>query len=109
MIAHIDKSTQKEQSIPDHLKETGELAWIIGIPLRIPHLAKLTAYFHDLGKWRIRFESYLRAAVENPQSAVRGSVNHSSAGAVYIHRRFNKNGELEKTTVQVICTAILLP
>ena len=64
MIAHIDKSTHKEQSIPDHLKETGELAWIIGIPLRIPHLAKLTAYFHDLGKWRIRFESYLRAAVE---------------------------------------------
>lgn len=107
MIAHIDKSTHKEQSIPDHLKETGELAWIIGIPLRIPHLAKLTAYFHDLGKWRIRFESYLRAAVENPQSAIRGSVNHSSAGAVYIHRRFNKNGELEKTTVQVICTAIL--
>ena len=42
MIAHIDKSTYKEQSRPDHLKETGERAWIIGIPLRIPHPVSYT-------------------------------------------------------------------
>ncbi|WP_343248602.1 CRISPR-associated helicase Cas3' [Diplocloster hominis] len=107
MIAHINKDTKEEQSVSAHLKETGELAWKIGIPLRIPHLAKLTAYFHDMGKWRIRFENYLRTVIENPQSIKKGSVNHSSAGAIYIYRRFYKKGEHEKLTAQLICTAIM--
>ncbi|NLL77558.1 MAG: CRISPR-associated endonuclease Cas3'' [Clostridiales bacterium] len=106
MIAHIDKKTGKEQAVLEHLEETARLAEIIGSELHIGHLAYLTALLHDLGKWRKRFEDYLRAAVSGKKGAYRGSVNHSSAGAVYIYRRYYKGERIERLTAQLISMAI---
>lgn len=107
LTAHINQNTKEEQSVQAHLEGASRHAEVIGGPLHIKYLAKLTAYLHDLGKSRQMFNRYIHQAVENPDSVRRGSVNHSSAGAIYVYQRYY-HGELpEKITAQLIADAIL--
>lgn len=108
MIAHIyPDNPAKEQTVQEHLRETAGLAEDIGMPLGVGKLAYLTALYHDLGKFRLKFEQYLRHSILSGNKKARGSVNHSSAGAIYIYRRYYKNNDLQKLTAQLICEAIL--
>lgn len=107
MIAHIQMDPKRIQTVEEHLKEVGQIAGKLGEPLRMGNLAYLAGVFHDLGKWRKRFSDYLEKAVENPGSVRRGEVNHSSAGAIYIYRRYYYGDEIRRLTAQLIATAIL--
>lgn len=107
MIAHIREDTNQEQPIIEHLQNVAEIAELLGAPLNMGNLAYITGMFHDLGKWRKKFEDYLREAVAHPERARRGEVNHSSAGAIYIYRRYFHGDELHRLTAQMIATAIL--
>lgn len=93
MIAHIQGQTGREQTVLEHLENTARLAGQIGESLNMGNLAYLTALLHDLGKWRDRFDKYLRDAAAGRPSARRGSVNHSSAGAIYIYERYYEKPE----------------
>ena len=106
-IAHINAETKEEQTIPEHLKNVAELAWRLGQPLKMRNLAYLAGLFHDIGKWRKKFEQYLRAALINPNSVSKGDVNHSSAGAVFLYRRYYHGDELHRLTAQLIAVAVL--
>ncbi|MEF9939334.1 MAG: CRISPR-associated helicase Cas3' [Clostridium sp.] len=106
MIAHINEQTGEEQTVIQHLLGTAEIAEHLGHPLRVGSLSRVTALLHDLGKFRSAFEVYLRAAVKDSKSVKRGSVNHSSAGAIYIQDKYFCNGEVEQYTAQIIAVAI---
>lgn len=108
MIAHIKPGNPEvEQTILDHLEETAQVAKRLGTPLRIGCLAYLAGLFHDLGKFRKEFERYIRATVYEDSKRNQKTLNHSSAGAIYIYQRFYKGSEIEKLTAQLICEAIL--
>lgn len=107
MISHIHPITKQEQPLVDHLECTSRIAEEIGKRQSLQYLSKITGYFHDLGKARVRFDQYIIQAAENPSSAVRGSVNHSSAGAVYIYQRYYRDKPEHKLTAQLIGEAIL--
>lgn len=107
MIAHIHPDTNQEQSIISHLEGTAKYAKQIGSQLGMENLSYLTALFHDMGKFRLKFAQYLKNAFYNEERQVRGNVNHSSAGAIYIYQRYYKNNGLQKLTAQMICEAIL--
>jgi CRISPR-associated endonuclease/helicase Cas3 len=108
MIAHIHPDNPaKEQTVQEHLEETANLAKQIGIPLGMGNLAYITASFHDLGKFRNIFKQYLTEAVSSGNKKARGSVNHSSAGAIYIYQKYYKGDFIHKLTAQLICEAIL--
>lgn len=111
MIAHLIKSSQqnpqKEQTVFDHLTGTARIAFDLAYPLTIGSLSVLAAILHDLGKWRKAFETYIRRSVLDDKFNGRGSVNHSSAGAIYVYRRYYKGEEIQKLTAQLISTAIL--
>lgn len=106
MIAHINEQTGEEQSVTEHLRSTARIAENLGRPLAITALARITALLHDAGKFRKAFEIYLRAAAVNPKSVKRGSVNHSSAGAIYLYDRYFHGSYEERLTAQMISTAI---
>lgn len=108
MIAHIKPGNpDMEQTIPDHLEETAQVAKRLGTPLGIGCLAYLAGLYHDLGKFRKEFERYMRSAVSECDKKKQKKINHSSAGAIYIYQRFYKGSQTEKLTAQLICQAIL--
>lgn len=106
MIAHISKESGKEQTVEEHLENTARLARHLGQPLGMGNLSWLTGIVHDLGKWRKAFEEYIRASASGKKTA-KGSVNHSSAGAVFIYQRYYQGKPVEKLTAQLICQAVL--
>lgn len=110
MIAHIlinpDEYSIKEQTVLEHLEETARIARKLGEPLNIGSLAYLAGLFHDLGKWRKAFESYIRNAVCNANK-IKENLNHSSAGAIFIYQRYYKNDAIQKLTAQLIAYSIL--
>lgn len=107
MIAHIDQENSREESVQTHLEEVSRIAFKLAEPLNIGYLARLAGLLHDLGKWRKRFEQYLRDAVSGSQKARKGKVNHSSAGAIYIYRKYYDGGHIQRLTAQMIAVAIL--
>lgn len=108
MIAHIHPdNTLKEQSVQQHLEEISKIAERFGKLIGMGCIAYITALYHDLGKWRKEFECYIRASATGNKGRAKGSVNHSSAGAIYIYRRYYKGSPLQKLTCQLICEAIL--
>lgn len=70
------------QSLPDHLtavaKRAGEMAAAFGAS----DWAHTAGLWHDLGKYSLAFQNYLRAAASNSTPAgVMEKIDHSSAGA----------------------------
>ena len=90
-----------------HLIHTANNARVLSASLNMGNLAYLTGFFHDLGKWRLRFKEYLEAAVLHPDSVRRGEVNHSSTGAIYVYRKYYHGDRLHRLTAQLISVAIL--
>lgn len=108
MISHINPDDPKiVQTVPEHLEGTAKLAERMGVDLGMGCLAYITGLYHDLGKWRVRFERYIKASVSGESGASRGSVNHSSAGAIYIYQKYYNGSLSQKLTAQLISEAIL--
>lgn len=108
MIAHIDmENNGRVQTVEEHLEDTAALAGSIGKTFGVESLSWLAGCFHDLGKWRKAFELYIRESESQNIKAIKGKLNHSSAGAVFLYRRYYKGGGLQRLTAQLLCVAIL--
>lgn len=107
MIAHINAETRAEQTVLSHLQGTAALSEKLACPLGMGNLAYLTGLLHDLGKWRKKFEDYIRTAIDHPEKVRKGEVNHSSAGAIYVYQRYYKGDKLQRLTAQLMAEAIL--
>ncbi len=106
-VAHINPTTQKEQSVTEHCQNVGEYCKCFGAKIGIQETAALAGYFHDFGKDKKEFEEYLRHSIANPKDySQRGKVNHSSAGAKYIFENYYNNDVLQKLTAQMLAMAI---
>lgn len=110
MIAHMlinpDDNSYQEQTVLEHLEGTAKIARDLGESINIGSLSYLTGLFHDLGKWRKAFEEYINDVTNNVHKT-KGTLNHSSAGAIFIYQRYYKNDTLQKLTAQLIAYAIL--
>lgn len=108
MLAHINPNNPEQiQTVQEHLEGTAGIAKCLGSPLGMGALAYITGLLHDLGKWRKRFEQYIKTSVTPKTGKVKERVNHSSAGAIFIYQRYYKESPLQKLTAQLICEAIL--
>lgn len=109
MLAHILISSDgnaKQQTVLEHLNGVAEIARQLGEPLNLGSLSYLAGLFHDLGKWRKAFEVYIKDTANNAMK-VKTTLNHSSAGAIFIYQRYYKNDSIQKFTAQLIAYSIL--
>ena len=82
--AHI-RETGERQTVREHCRNTAALAAAALRPLGLEKSAYLAGLLHDAGKNKKEYAQYLSEAVSGG-NAVRGSVNHTFAGAVsYTH------------------------
>lgn len=90
------------QSLRDHLLNTQKLAEQYGKELGISHMTGLAAVLHDLGKYRPEFQEYIR----HQGSHKRGSVDHSSFGAMFIRQYLDnylkQHTSSDKKTVRLV-------
>lgn len=77
LIAHSTNSRGLEHSLRSHLKNVSDVMVDFAKNPLYEDIFKLTGLLHDIGKYQIAFQKYLR------EGGKRGSVPHASLGASY--------------------------
>lgn len=119
LFAHFrekDKDHKEPQYLWEHLTEASELAKGFASKIGLSKSGQILGLLHDLGKASEAFQNYLLSSegILNPDSddhyvdhaALKGKIDHSTAGAQIIYNRlWNKGGE-ERIVAQVLSLAI---
>ena len=89
-IAHVKQNSNGEwitHSLEDHLHEVGRIAGEMANCFGGADWARLAGLWHDLGKYRRAFQSYIgKASGYDPEAHIeqgQGRVDHSTAGAIH--------------------------
>src|SRR5665648_549745 len=108
LCAHINPSTLKEQSVKEHLENVSLLSMGYGSKISLGATGQLIGILHDMGKNTKKFDAYIHYCSKHPKDkSLKGSINHSTAGAKYIYDNFyNTIKQYEKFTAQIISLAI---
>lgn len=109
LFAHLtyENGIRKEQSLRAHCVQTAEYAAACVENIGFHHMAYLAALLHDMGKATKKYNNYLEAAFLG-EAVVRGSVNHTFAGVIYILENFHAESAspMDKLTAEIISYAI---
>lgn len=109
-IAHVRESDGEPQPLEHHLLGAQRLAEFAGEALGIRHITGLAGLLHDLGKYAVAFQNYLREAVAHPEAPPkRGSVDHSTAGGRLLYDLYH-TGTIERgkgTLAEIVGNAII--
>ena len=108
LCAHINRLTLKEQSVEEHLDNVSILSKEYGSKVTLSAIGELIGILHDMGKGTEKFDSYIHYCSKHPNDkSLKGSINHSTAGAKYIFDTFyNTTDQYQKFTAQIISLAI---
>ena len=107
-IAHTkiqkDNKIAKEK-LRDHLINCRLYSEEYGAELGLSHVTGIAALVHDLGKYRSSFQEYLENAVKNPDQSVRGSVDHSTFGGMFIRSQLKefKLADDQQILLKLLC------
>lgn len=109
VIAHLRESDGEKQSLESHLQEVGDIAAAYAAKIGLSNAGRLLGLLHDFGKYSKQFQDYIGSATGEldrddvdyvDATALKGKVDHSSAGAQYIwkvFRQFGTSGQGELT------------
>lgn len=105
--AHIDKKNRRYHSLVEHSKAVAILTSIAAAKLGMKSLGYLIGLLHDFGKYRMTFQRYLREPDEDKQRLLRGTINHSAAGAQWLQQRYaNPNNVSIRLTLEALSLVI---
>ncbi|HHU07289.1 MAG TPA: CRISPR-associated endonuclease Cas3'' [Clostridiaceae bacterium] len=79
---------QEFQPLHEHIKNVAEYAALFGKRNHLSAICRLLAYLHDMGKYSLEFQRYIREIAEDIQKEKRSSpsrVDHGSYGAAYLY------------------------
>jgi len=89
--AHSPNEQGEWHELETHLRETARLSSRFAQKFGAGELGRIAALWHDIGKFSDSFQDYLKAVVVSEQTGQRapqrGSVDHSSAGALLASER----------------------
>lgn len=109
LFAHLITKNGKrvEQSLREHCIQTAEYAATSLKNIGFYHMAYLAGLLHDMGKATHKYNDYLERAFAG-EHVIRGSVNHTFAGVIYLMENYHKNeaSHFEKLTAEIISYAI---
>lgn len=100
-LAHVKQDKTGDWSVHDleeHLRCVGELAAKMATDFRSEEWAKVAGLWHDLGKYRKAFQSYIaKESGYDPEAHIeqgQGRVDHSTAGAIHAVENNKATGQL---------------
>ena len=105
--AHIKPITLDEQSVKEHLYNVSKMAKEYGAKISLDATGELIGILHDMGKGTKKFDSYIHYSSKHPNDkSLKGTINHSTAGAKFIYDNFYNSDPYQKFTAQLISLAI---
>ncbi len=114
-IAHV-RISGEQQSLEDHLLGVGKIAADSAAKLNLSLAGELLGLLHDLGKYSVEFQAYLKSAaglLNQDEDAdyvdaagLRGKIDHSTAGAQIVWRELSKQGSLGSMVGQMLALCI---
>jgi CRISPR-associated endonuclease/helicase Cas3 len=114
-VAHFRKKDKEFQYLSVHLNEVSQLAGEFASKIGLRESGELLGLLHDLGKASKEFQNYIKSANDliDPDSddyvnakAMKGKVDHSSAGAQAIYKELWNKGAESRLVAQVLSLAI---
>ena len=115
-IAHFREWDKKKQSVQEHLEEVADICGKFTSKLGNGDIGKLLGMLHDLGKYSSQFQAYIQSATGllNPDidvefvdaTAMKGKIDHSTAGAQWIWNRFQEYGAQGKLIGQILAVCL---
>lgn len=115
-IAHRRESDGAEQSVHDHLEEVSLICRCLAEKIGAPDIGELLGLLHDFGKYSHQFQTYIQSATGmlNPDidndyvdvTALRGQVDHSTAGAQWIWEEFRRYGQQGEFVGQILALCL---
>lgn len=89
-LAHITlhNGERKEQTIKQHAINVANHAKNSLKYCGLPYMGYLAGVLHDMGKYSDKFQNYLELAFQGAK-VVRGSVNHTFAGVIYLLEKYH--------------------
>ena len=113
----INKGSLKRQTLIEHNRNVCRIAAECLETVNLKNLGMLAGLLHD-GKGTEKFQDYLKRSVEYDgyemgyfqkpdfDKPVRGSVNHTFAGVIYMLEKYHKGDTAQKLTAEIISLAI---
>lgn len=114
-IAHKRDRDQKIQSLQVHLEGVSEIAGRLAGKIGLDASGELIGLLHDLGKYSNQFYDYIGSATGeiDPDAdnfvdagALKGKVDHSTAGAQWIWNEFAQKGRFERYMGQILALCV---
>ena len=114
-IAHWRASDQTPQYVADHLLKVSGISRGFSKKIRLEVSGELIGLLHDFGKYSEDFRCYIQSALGliNPDEddyvdsgALKGKVDHSSAGAQFIWLFLVKKGAVESLIGQCLALCV---
>ena len=114
-IAHWRESDQTPQYLADHLLNVSKYSFGFSKKIRLEVAGELIGLLHDLGKYSDDFRCYIHSALGllNPDEddyvdsgALKGKVDHSSAGAQFIWEVLARKGAVASLIGQLLALCI---
>lgn len=114
-IAHFREHDQCPQYLWQHLIETSNLAGQFADKIGLKSIGEILGLLHDVGKASGAFQTYLKSAIHLIDSddddfvdpiAMKGKIDHSSAGAQTIFRASMDRGLESQMVAQILSLCI---
>lgn len=121
-IAHVRKADSQSQSVAEHLMGVASKAKPMAAKIGIPRGGNVLGLLHDFGKYSEVFKNYLASATDQldpdrddtwvDAKALKGKIDHSTAGAQWIYQTFQnlrgdgKFGKREELCAQMLALCI---
>lgn len=98
--AHITyiNGEQRIQTVSEHLCNVSEYASKICACFKLENAARLAGLIHDIGKYTKAYKNYIEKA-SNGEKVVRGSVNHTFAGVIWLMERYHEKYPLSSEMI----------
>ena len=114
-IAHFRTADSTEQSLSDHVRGVSHWAGVYASKIGLRRAGELIGLLHDLGKYSLAFQRYLKSAegLIDPDgddyvqaAALKGKIDHSTAGAQYVWSHLSAHEEFGPYVGQILALCV---
>ena len=115
LLAHVREKDKERQSLMEHLTTASKLSGQFASKIGLKKAGELIGLLHDFGKASEQFQNYLLSGTgeKNPDAdgyidpeAMRGKIDHSTAGAQLIYQKLVHRGQEGIILAQFLAMAI---
>ena len=115
-IAHHRSHDNQIQTVYEHLSGVSTICKEFTAKIGVPEAGELLGLLHDIGKYSNTFQTYIKSGsgLLNPDidddavdvKSLKGKIDHSTAGAQWIWKRFNKYGLQGNLVGQILAVCL---